>query len=200
MTKKINLDDSGAAKTLEAEPRLWIDNYGEYLLRFAHSRVGSLETAEDLTQETFLAAWNSRQSFKGNSSPKTWLTGILKFKLIDHYRRNADEKTFRDMLRKNEGKDAQWVLDDSLFPVAWQVSPEWEYDRKKLYAAFLKCSDTLPSRMMEAFKYTEVDGLSGREVSARLNVSEANVHTLVYRAKKMLRACLDYIWSRWKRS
>jgi DNA-directed RNA polymerase specialized sigma24 family protein len=54
--------------------------------------------------------------------------------------------------------------------------------------------------MMEAFMFAEVDGLSGREISARLEVSQANVRTLVYRAKKTLQACLDYIWSRWKRS
>jgi RNA polymerase sigma-70 factor (TIGR02943 family) len=202
MTKNIYLNSGSAIEELDSEPRVWIDNYGDYLLRFAHSRVGNLETAEDLAQETFLAAWNSRRAFKGHSSLKTWLTGILKYKILDHYRRNAAETTFRDMLLKNEDGDGdvQWILDDSLFPAAWQASPETVYDRKKLYAAFLKCSDTLPSRMMEAFMFAEVDGLSGREISARLNVSEANVRTLVYRSKKLLRACLEFIWSRWKRS
>ncbi len=191
MTKKIDLD-----------PRAWIDSYGDYLLRFAQSRVGNRETAEDLAQDTFLAAWNSRRSFKGNSSLKTWLTGILKYQILNYYRRNTAEKTFRDMLLKHEdgGGDMEWFLDDSLFPASWKASPEMEYDRKKLYAAFLKCSNTLPSRMMEAFMFAEVDGLSGREISARLNVSEANVRTLVYRSKKLLQACLEFIWSKWRRS
>ena len=184
---------------LDEDPQTWIAQYGDYLLRFAQSRIGNRETAEDLAQETFLAAWNSRFRFAGQASLKTWLTGILKHKILDHYRRRASETAFRDLLDRHAGEDIEWLLDDSLFPAAWRASPAEEYDHKVLYAHFRKCSDSLSSRMREAFLYAEVDGLSGRQISQRLNISEANARTLVHRAKKMLRACLEHIHYRRQR-
>ena len=62
-------------------PETWVDHYGDYLYCFAISRVRDPSVAEDLVQETFLAALNSIKSFASRSSPKTWLTGILKHKI-----------------------------------------------------------------------------------------------------------------------
>jgi RNA polymerase sigma-70 factor (ECF subfamily) len=60
------------------DPALWVDSYGDAMFRFALSRVGRQEVAENLVQETFLAAWRARESFDGRSSFSTWLGGILR--------------------------------------------------------------------------------------------------------------------------
>ncbi|HKK02115.1 MAG TPA: sigma-70 family RNA polymerase sigma factor, partial [Desulfuromonadales bacterium] len=66
----------------------WVDKYGDFLYRFAMSRVGDVQLAEDLVQETFLAALKTSSSFAGRSSERTWLVSILKRKIIDHYRQS----------------------------------------------------------------------------------------------------------------
>ena len=49
------------------DPETWVDQYGDYLYRFALARIKDQAVAEDLVQETFLAALHGRKSFKGHS-------------------------------------------------------------------------------------------------------------------------------------
>ena len=78
------------------DPELWVDRYGDYLYAFAQSRLVDRTRAEDLVQETFLSALNSMKTFKGRSSERTWLTSILKHKILDHFRKRRREKTLED--------------------------------------------------------------------------------------------------------
>ena len=76
----------------------WLDEYGDDLLRYASSRVRDAATAEDLVQETFLAALKNHHQFAERAAAKTWLTAILRRKLADYYRRVHKEggKSFRE--------------------------------------------------------------------------------------------------------
>ena len=85
MTKPSNLD-----------PSEWVGQYGDYLFRYAMLRLRDRPAAEDLVQETFLAALKARGSFSGNSSESTWLVGILKHKIADHFRRQSREAPLGD--------------------------------------------------------------------------------------------------------
>src|ERR1019366_6433580 len=76
----------------EADPTAWVDDHGDYLFRCAVCRLGRTEAAEDIVQETFLAALRNRQTYAGRSSERTWLVGILKNKIIDHLRRRGREE------------------------------------------------------------------------------------------------------------
>jgi len=79
------------------DPETWVDQYGDYLYRFALSRLRDRAAAEDLVQETFLAALHARENFKGRSSVTTWLAGILKHKIIDHFRKESREQPVEDV-------------------------------------------------------------------------------------------------------
>jgi RNA polymerase sigma-70 factor (ECF subfamily) len=68
-------------------PESWVDQYGDVLYHFTLSRIKDPSIAEDLVQETFLAALHSIKDFQHRSSIKTWLTSILKHKIIDHFRK-----------------------------------------------------------------------------------------------------------------
>ncbi len=72
-------------------PESWVDSYGDFLYRFALSRVKDPAVAEDLVQETFLAALRARENFKGQSAGRTWLVAILKHKIVDHIRKKIRE-------------------------------------------------------------------------------------------------------------
>ena len=71
----------------QINPNKWIDLYSDYLFNYTISRVSDREIAQDLVQDTFLAALKSMKNFKGEASERTWLISILKRKIIDHYRK-----------------------------------------------------------------------------------------------------------------
>jgi RNA polymerase sigma-70 factor (ECF subfamily) len=105
-------------------PERWLDDHGDALLGYACARVRDRDAAEDLVQETLLAAWRARASFAGKSSERTWLIGILKHKLADHWRRLAREPRGAAAL---ETDAADGALIDALFDDArrghWRVPP-----------------------------------------------------------------------------
>ena len=72
-------------------PETWVNEYGDFLYRFALSRVKDPSVAEDLVQETFLAALRARENFKGRSAGRTWLIAILKHKIVDYIRKKIRE-------------------------------------------------------------------------------------------------------------
>ena len=79
------------------DPSRWVDEHGDALFRYAILRLKDEHLAEDLIQDTFLAALNGIGKFKPGSSPRAWLVGILKRKIIDHYRRNVIEIPSADL-------------------------------------------------------------------------------------------------------
>lgn len=79
------VDDTQSKPAGQAiDPDTWVDERGDALFRYALLRMQGARVAEDVVQETFLAALRGRDSFDGRSSVKTWLFGILKHKIIDH--------------------------------------------------------------------------------------------------------------------
>src|SRR5215203_639075 len=80
-----------AENVKEFDPTVWVDAHGDYLFSFAFSRVRNEFLAEDLVQDTLLAAMQAKNSFAEKSSERTWLCGILKHKIIDHFRRRSRE-------------------------------------------------------------------------------------------------------------
>ena len=70
----------------QIDPSIWVDEYGDYLFRYAKSRLRDPNAAEEVVQETFLAGVRYSEQFAGKSSELGWLTGILKRKIIDYVR------------------------------------------------------------------------------------------------------------------
>src|SRR5258707_5380903 len=99
---EMNLPHTGATDTARqssssANPEAWVDEHGDCLYRYAVMRVRHPEVAEDLVQETLLAAVRTQTSFRGTSSERSWLCGILKNKICDHFRKLAHEVSFTDL-------------------------------------------------------------------------------------------------------
>ncbi|MCZ6565426.1 MAG: sigma-70 family RNA polymerase sigma factor, partial [Gammaproteobacteria bacterium] len=89
------------------DPSVWLDEHGDALYKYAFMRVRNEATAEDLVQETLLAAIQAIKTYQGQSSERTWLIGILKHKLMDYFRKAAREIQFEDDEQINELVDAQ---------------------------------------------------------------------------------------------
>src|SRR5688572_2814348 len=90
--KNMETDESAPAApnvSWNIDPTKWVDEHGDYLFRYAIVRLRDETLAEDIVQETLLAAIQSLASYSGKSAERTWLTGILKHKIIDYYRKNS---------------------------------------------------------------------------------------------------------------
>ncbi len=174
------------------DPDRWVDEYGDYLFRYAFLRVSRRDVAEDLVQETFLAALRGGDSFVGQSAERTWLTGILNNKIVDRLRQNTRVRTESDL-----GAD---VGIDSLFDQSghWRKPPrEWGGDpcellqRREFWEAFERCRGGLPERLREALSLRLIDGLDADVVCSALGITAPNLWTMLHRARVRLLLCMD---------
>ena len=177
-------------------PETWVDEYGDSLYRFALARIQNPAVAEELVQETFLAALRSQNNFQGRSSAKTWLIAILKHKIIDHLRKKKPEES-------SENIEGFADSDDPLFterggwqirPSKWSTNPGKLYEQKEFMNVFYRCVSGLPERHASAFMLREMDGLSTEEICKILNITTTNCWVLLYRARMQLRRCIETTW------
>jgi len=184
------------AKPAQLDPSEWVSQYGDYLFRYAMLRLRDRSTAEDLVQETFLAALRNRGTFSGSSSESTWLVGILKHKITDHFRHQARESP------KEEG-DLRDLPDSSPFdasghwasgPADWGGNPADLYREKKFLDQFTKCLSGLSPSHANAFTLREIEGADTGEICKVMNVTETNLWVILHRARMLLRRCLETNW------
>ena len=182
-------------------PESWVDQYGDFLYHFTLSRIKDPSIAEDLVQETFLAALKARKNFQGRSTARTWLIAILKHKIVDHIRKQVREHT-SDKLESMLNTAANDPVDSSfndegdwrIRPSKWAIDPMKLYEQKEFMDILYQCLGELPQRQAEAFMMREIDGLSTEEICKVLNISATNSWVMLYRARMWLRRCLEKSW------
>ncbi len=184
-----------------SDPEQWVDLYGDYLFKFAIMRLRDPARAEDMVQETFLAALKGGRSFAGRSAEKSWLVGILKNKICDYYRKASRETSFTDLGFYAGGESEQFVPEGG-FQGEWvqDLAPqEWpeagaSLDKEVFWKTFHDCSAKLPKNAAAVFNLREVDGVESREICSMLNISENNLWVMLHRARMALRRCLETNW------
>ncbi len=178
------------------DPETWLDRHGNALYRFALTRVRDSTLAEDLVQDTLLAALRARQGFAGESSERTWLTAILKNKIIDHFRRAWRETPLPDMDGPDEAIDAMFRDSNNHWvqpPSAW-AHPDQALEQAEFWRIFQDCLAALPARQAQAFALNEFDDQSSEQLCKILEVSASNLWVLLHRARMRLRECLEQHW------
>jgi RNA polymerase sigma-70 factor (ECF subfamily) len=190
-----------SAATGASDPERWVEEHGDYLFKYALARLRDPLKAEDMVQETFLAALRGRETFAGRSAEKSWLVGILKHKILDYYRKAGRETAFTD-LEFYADEESDRFIPDGLFAGGWihELGPtEWDdpgasLDKKVFWKTFHDCSDKLPRTIATVFTLREVDGVESKEICALLNISENNLWVMLHRARMALRRCLETNW------
>ena len=183
------------------DPAAWVDEHGDYLYRYALFRLRDAGAAEDVVQEALLAALQARHSFAGRGSERTWLGGILKHKITDHFRRmgreaplpqQGDEGPAHDeFFRAGEWQD-HWKVEYA--PTDWHASPAALAEQHEFWLVFQDCLGPLPRRTASAFMLREVDGLTSEEICEVLGVKVNNLWVMLHRARVHLRRCLELNW------
>jgi RNA polymerase sigma-70 factor (ECF subfamily) len=164
-----------------------------YLLRYANLQLRDAHAAEDAVQETLVAALAGEASFQGRANLRTWLTGILKHKIIDSIRRQSRDAlpagADADELDALFAADGHWVDP----PGAWS-DPDASLEQKRFFAALEACLERLPQKTAQAFLMREHLGLETGEICKELAVTPTHCWVLLYRARMALRECLEKEW------
>lgn len=176
----------------------WVETHGDYLFNFAIGQVRDTSVAEDLVQETFLAALKSQDNFSGRCSERTWLVSILRHKLYDHLRKTCRERAVRaEPLLSQDGE----AFDESNESMLWihQIAAESTSPSKRIELAEFRehlerAMGKLPPRIAQVFQLYSVEERPNQEVCEQLNISESNLWVMLHRARKQLREELDGWW------
>jgi RNA polymerase sigma-70 factor (ECF subfamily) len=167
-----------------------------YLLRYALLQLRDPDLAEDVVQETLLAAVEGAGRFAGKSTRKTWLTGILKHKIIDVLRRKSREQPLAaDDESEAEAVDALFKDDGHWrqFPANWG-DPQQALENRNFWKVFEMCTQAMPARTARVFMMREVMELSAEEVCKELGLTPTNLWVILHRARLSLRECLEIKW------
>jgi len=168
-----------------------------YLLRVAMLQLRDNDLAEDVVQDTLLAALQGATGFSGRSSLKTWLTGILKHKIVDAIRRKAREPAFATLEEESQLDDFDALFDDTGHwenpPADWG-DPESQLSRQQFFDIVQFCLEKLPPNTARVFMMREVMELTGDEICKELTITSTNLWVILYRARVALRQCLEQNW------
>lgn len=183
-----------ASSTLD--PGAWVDLHGDLLYRYALARVRRPDVAEELVQETFLAALKAQGSFQSRSTERTWLTGILRHKILDHFRARSrslpeiEVGSHEDALAGLFDARGNWIAP----PDAYAIQPESLLEREEFWAVFEGCLDRLAARAREAFVLRVLEEEEVDAICNILQVSATNLYVILFRARTQMRHCLTLRW------
>ncbi|MBF0485438.1 MAG: sigma-70 family RNA polymerase sigma factor [Candidatus Omnitrophica bacterium] len=181
-------------------PSTWVDQHGDYLFRYAMMRLRNRDLAENLVQETFLAALSGKKSFGGRSAERTWMVGILKHKIIDHYRKDFRERPVTDLqtfqIEEEQTIDQFYDAMDNpkKYPKDWMPDPAAVLHSKEFWETLHGCMEYLPKRTAHAFAMRELDDRDTTEICKELGISPTNLWVMLHRARLQLRECLERNW------
>jgi RNA polymerase sigma-70 factor (ECF subfamily) len=167
--------------------------HARYLRGYAMRQLGDADVADDLVQETFVAALRSDAAFQGRSSLRTWLVAILKHKILDEYRRRAHAEVSLDALLGDEeeglpGADKSWLPAGEGLQPGEIAGPEQALARAQFWHALQRHLARLSGKAARTFVLADVLGHSTPEICATLQTSPAAVWTTMHRVRKVLRA------------
>jgi RNA polymerase sigma-70 factor (ECF subfamily) len=170
-----------------------------YLLRVAQLQLRDRDQAEDVVQETLLAALEAQGKFAGKSSVKTWLTGILKHKIVDAIRKKSREPAVSTLSEEADIDDLDAFFNEhdrdhwETGPAEWR-NPERDLEQKQFMGMMDFCLEKLPPNTARVFMLREVMELESEEICKELKITSTNLWVILYRARMLLRKCLEQNW------
>jgi RNA polymerase sigma-70 factor (ECF subfamily) len=178
------------------DPSTWVDEFGDYLYGYAVTRLRDGNSAEEVVQQSLVAAFTHIGQFSGRGPIRAWLLGILKRKIIDFVR----QRNRTDSLSDDSSPDVA----DSLFKQngMWTTavkSEGWKQfdslEREEFWQILQACLDGLPSRQADVFALREMDDRSTEEICKVLDISASNLWVLLHRARVRLAVCMNSRWN-----
>jgi RNA polymerase sigma-70 factor (ECF subfamily) len=147
------------------------------VFRFARAATESPAAAEDVLQETFLAAWRAAGTYQGRSAVRTWLLTIARNQAW-HHRDRAGRIPVDDVPLPELGEAAGWGAQ----------SPEEEAVRSQRRGRLARALAALGPEEREILVLRELEELTGEETAAALGIGLAAMKSRLHRARLRLTA------------
>ena len=181
------------------DPERWLERHGRYLFRFALATLRDERLAEDAVQDCLLAALKAQEGYTGSASERTWLTGILKHKVIDIIRRQSREQPSEDIEVEAElARDIDDAFDDTghwSYTLADWGDPVRAFESKRFWEVLEYCLKHMPARLARLFMLREVNGMETENLCKELSITPTNLWTMLYRSRMSLKRCLEKRWA-----
>ena len=168
----------------------------DFLYRFALRRVGDSHVAEDLVQDTLLAALKATPRDIDESIQRRWMIGIMKHKIVDYYRKTIREPMLASEQPGDRSPGDEFLVNGHWKPEAaarqeWPDNPDSLLERKQFWDALTNCLKKLPSRTAQIITMREADEVETDEICRLFRLSPSNLYVILHRTRKQLRDCLD---------
>lgn len=159
-------------------PVSWSDMIGhrDYLVRFARRKLHDPSLAEDAVHDVFEAVISGRASFAGRAALRSWLTAILKNKVIDVIRQRA----------RYDSIDVDEQEDDARQMECTMARPDELAEQRELLTQTMQRIDDLPHGLRDVMQFRVLQDESSQAVCQRLRISEASLFVRLHRARKQL--------------
>lgn len=169
-----------------AEFARMVDQFSAPIYRLGLKMLGNEQDAEDVLQITFIKALQHVAEFEGRSSLSTWLYRIAANESLMILRRKKPSVSLDE-----EAQDEDGELHIPYQFADWSAMPEGNLLGAELRGALDRAIQKLPPRLRVVFLMRDVEGLSIRETSEALNLTEAAIKTRLLRARMNLREQLS---------
>lgn len=186
-----------AEESVDQIAERWLEAHGDALFRYAISRGLPASEAEDAVQETLIEGIRKLDSFEAKSSEKTWLIGILRFKILEAMRRRARDRgsgTVERFQAPGFDTEGHWRRESEPEGMDWNPDPHETLSASEFMDTLRACVSKLPNRTADAFVMREIDQYDTARILDTLDISESNLWTLLHRARHHLRLCLKRSW------
>jgi RNA polymerase sigma-70 factor (TIGR02943 family) len=185
-------DDS---QNVPADPERWVDEYGDYLYRYAWSRLRDETAADEVVQETFLAGIRFQDRFTGEGAERAWLLGIMKRKLIDYirmrnrYDRDGSYEDTNDPSAQLFDQKGNWRADSFA-----SDTPDGQLESKEIWDVVRNCLQHIPKGQADVFSLSVMEEMDSDQICSELDISPSNLWVRLHRARLALAKCVGARW------
>jgi len=188
--------DSDSAIMTPLEPQLWVDRYGDYLFRYANSRLRDANAAEEVVQETFLNGVRYQHQYSGKGAEQAWLLGILKRKIIDYVRKRNKQNQATPY--EDDHDPTNQLFDEKgnwkLAAIPWSKRPEENMESAELWKVVRECLAHLPPNQADVFVLSVMENMDSEEICQELSITPSNLWVRMHRARLGLAKCVGAKW------
>jgi RNA polymerase sigma-70 factor (ECF subfamily) len=168
------------------------------LLKIARLQLRNEAWAEDVVSETMIAALEGESRFDGRSQLKTWVVGILKHKIIDHFRSHGREVSVEAQMEASEAESFDELFSENGHfrerPLPGWGDPQDALSQNQFLEILQACVDKLPANLGRIFMMREWMDLETDQICEQMGITSTNAFVMLYRARMRLRECLEQNW------
>lgn len=167
-----------------------------FLLRLALLQLGRRDDAEDVVQETLIAAVKNWAHFTGQVPLRAWLTGILRHKIVDSFRARREHVALDIENESDDEIEGMFLENGSWNPETFVSNhcPQTMEAQRQLLQVVELCLNHLRGNSARLFLMREYLGMELNEVASEAEISEGNLRVILHRARLRLRSCVVRGW------